>query len=336
MLLKYNLTLYHHRATLMDIKNKKENTMQPFELGDIFLGCTELIDDIDDHKGNGRILQYDKDLNLKGILWTEGTEHLVIGLKIDPKGILWAFDMHNHVVIRVSPDGKQLPNHHFANRAFSNVTFDKDGNIYLGEALVGNTPYPGSYMKRLPGSDLLGEANIYKFDSKLQLQEIYEVAYSPEFHNFKGITHSTMHPSEAFITYTTEIGKKIMRYDIQQSKQMDDLLVLPGDLTDQNVAIAVNYLNDGRLLHSRGDRIEILSEDGEVIQTIGLEEHGWGIAQISPSYDQEHFFTANIFSGVAMKIRISDGKILGSIDTGYKAPKRSLAGIAEYGSLKDS
>jgi len=310
--------------------------MKPFELGDIFLGCTELIEDIDDHKGNGRILQYDKDFNLKGILWTEGTDHLVIGLTIDPKGILWAFDMHNHIVIRVSPDGKQLPNHHFANRAFSNVTFDKDGNIYLGEALVGNTPYPGSYMKRLPGSDLLGEANIYKFDSALQLQEIYDVAYSPEFHHFKGITHSTMHPSEAFITYTTEIGKKIMRYDIQQSKQMDDLLVLPGDLTDQNVAIAVNYLNDGRLLHSRGDRIEILNEDGAIIQTIGLEEHGWGIAQVSPSYDQEHFFTANIFTGVAMKIRISDGEILGSIDTGYRAPKRSLAGIAEYGSLKDS
>ena len=310
--------------------------MKPFELGDIFLGCTELIEDIDDHKGNGRILQFDKDFNLKGFLWTEGTDHLVIGLKIDPKGILWAFDMHNHIVIRVSPDGKQLPNHHFANRAFSNVTFDKDGNIYLGEALVGNTPYPGSYMKRLPGSDLLGEANIYKFDSALQLQEIYDVAYSPEFHHFKGITHSTMHPSEAFITYTTEIGKKIMRYDIQQSKQMDDLLVLPGDLTDQNVAIAVNYLNDGRLLHSRGDRIEILNEDGAIIQTIGLEEHGWGIAQVSPSYDQEHFFTANIFTGVAMKIRISDGEILGSIDTGYRAPKRSLAGIAEYGSLKDS
>ena len=320
----------------MVIKNKKENTMKPFELGDIFLGCTELIEDIDDHKGNGRILQYDKDFNLKGILWTEGTDHLVIGLKIDPKGILWAFDMHNHIVIRVSPDGKQLPNHHFANRAFSNVTFDKDGNIYLGEALVGNTPYPGSYMKRLPGSDLIGEANIYKFDSKLQLQEIYDVAYSPEFHHFKGVTHSTMHPSEAFITYTTEIGKKIMRYDIQRSKQMDDLLVLPGDLTDQNVAIAINYLNDGRLLHSRGDRIEILNEDGVIIQTIGLEDHGWGIAQVSPSYDQEHFFTANIFTGVAMKIRISDGEILGSIDTGYKAPKRSLAGIAEYGSMKDA
>ncbi|GIS40214.1 MAG: hypothetical protein Ct9H90mP13_00600 [Pseudomonadota bacterium] len=27
----------------MHIKNKKENTMKPFELGDIFLGCTELL-----------------------------------------------------------------------------------------------------------------------------------------------------------------------------------------------------------------------------------------------------------------------------------------------------
>jgi hypothetical protein len=107
---------------------------------------------------------------------------------------------------------------------------------------------------------------------------------------------------------------------------------LPGDLTDQNVAIAVNYLNDGRLLHSRGDRIEILDDDGNIIQTIHLEEYGWGIAQLSPSHDQEHIFTANIFTGVAMKIRISDGAIMGSIDTGYKAPKRSLAGIAEYGS----
>ena len=80
-----------------------------------------------------------------------------------------------------------------------------------------------------------------------------------------------------------------------------------------------------------GIALEILDEDGAIIQTIDLEEHGWGIAQVTPSYDQEHFFTANIFTGVAMKIRISDGEILGSIDTGYRAPKRSLAGIAEYG-----
>ena len=314
----------------MNKENIKENTMKPFEDGDIFLGCTYLNDENDDHKGDGRILQYDKNLQPKGVLWTEGTEHLVIGLTFDRQGILWGFDMHNHIVVRVSPDGHQMPHYHFGDRAFSNVTFDKDGNIYLGEALVGNTPYPGSYMKRLPGLDLLGYANIHKFNSDLELVDVFDVAYSPEFHHFKGITHSTMNPSEQFITYTTEIGKKVMQYDIVNRQQMDDLVVLPGDLTEKVVAIAINYLPDGRLLHSRGDYIEILDEQGNVMQTIDLNEHGWGIAQITPSSDGKHFFTANIFSGIMLKVSLDDGKVVGSIDTGFAVPKRSFGGVAEF------
>ena len=314
----------------MDKTNHKKNTMKPFAKGDIFLGCTYLNDEIDDHKGNGRILQYDKELNHKGVLWTKGTEHLVIGLTFDPKGTLWGFDMHNHVVIRVSPDGTQLPNHHFADRAFSNATFDSEGNIYFGEGLVGNTPYPGSYLKRLPGLDLLGYGNIYKYNQEFELVQVFKVANSPEFHRFKGVTHSTMHPREKFITYTTEIGKKVMRYDIVNDKQMDDLVVLPGDLADKIVAIAVNYLPDGRLLHSRGDYFEVLDDQGNVIKTINLPEHGWGIAQITPAADGVHVFTANIFSGVVLKVRLDDGAVVGSIDTGFKVPKRSLGGVAEY------
>jgi|TARA_B100000809_G_scaffold184375_1_gene182401 hypothetical protein len=311
-------------------EEKKINTMKPFEKGDIFLGCTYLNDEIDDHKGDGRILQYDKELNPKGVLWTQGTEHLVIGLTFDPNGILWGFDMHNHVVIRVSPDGTQLSNHHFADRAFSNATFDSQGNIYLGEGLVGNTPYPGSYMKRLPGLDLLGYGNIYKYNQEFELIQVFDVANSPEFHQFKGVTHSTIHPSENFITYTTEIGKKVMRYDIVNDQQMEDLVVLPGDLTDKVVAIAVNYLPDGNLLHTRGDYFEVLDDQGNVIKTVSLSEHGWGIAQITPAADGEHVFTANIFSGVMLKVRLDDGAVVGSIDTGFKAPKRSLGGVAEY------
>ena len=185
-------------------------------------------------------------------------------------------------------------------------------------------------MKRLPGLDLLGYANIHKFNSDLDLVDVYDVAYSPEFHHFKGVTHSTLHPSERFITYTTEIGKKVMRYDIVNRQQMDDLVVLPGDLTDKVVAIAINYLPDGRLLHSRGDYIEILDEQGNVIQTIDLNEHGWGIAQITPSSDGQHFFTANIFSGIMLKVSLDDGKVVGSIDTGFAVPKRSFGGVAEF------
>jgi len=139
-----------------------------------------------------------------------------------------------------------------------------------------------------------------------------------------------MHPSEKFITYTTEIGKKVMCYDIVNDQQMEDLVVLPGDLTDRVVAIAVNYLPDGRLLHSRGDYFEILDEQGNVIKTINLPEHGWGIAQITPAADGEHVLTANIFSGIMLKVRLDDGEVVGSIDTGFKVPKRSLGGVAEY------
>ena len=121
-----------------------------------------------------------------------------------------------------------------------------------------------------------------------------------------------------------------MRYDIVNDQQMEDLVVLPGDLTDKVVAIAVNYLPNGNLLHTRGDYFEVLDDQGNVIKTVSLSEHGWGIAQIMPAADGEHVFTANIFSGVMLKVRLDDGAVVGSIDTGFKAPKRSLGGVAEY------
>ena len=64
--------------------------------------------------------------------------------------------------------------------------------------------------------------------------------------------------------------------------------------------------------------------------SIDLSEYGWGIAQLTASNDGEHFFTANIFTGIAMKVRVNDGIVVGVIDTGLKKPKRSLAGIAEF------
>ena len=42
--------------------------IKAFEEGDIFVGATLLNNPEDDHAGPGRIIQYDGDLNLKGIL----------------------------------------------------------------------------------------------------------------------------------------------------------------------------------------------------------------------------------------------------------------------------
>ena len=104
--------------------------MQPFAPGDIFLGLTELNDPDDDHAGDGRIVQYDKDLNRKGELWTEGGGHLVGGLEFDGNGLLWAFN--DLVVIHVDPKtGRQLPlADKFLPRCYRSASFDPDGNVF--------------------------------------------------------------------------------------------------------------------------------------------------------------------------------------------------------------
>src|SRR3990170_3429217 len=145
------------------------STMQPFAKGDIFAGATLLNREDDDHAGDGRIIQFDSNLKEKGVLWTEGTTHLVGGLSFAPDGTLWAFDSNSYTVIRVSPEGRQLPRIKFADRAFSNVNFAKDGTIYLGEHLVGNTirlrpgTTLGTTLPKLPGTDRFGDGHLFRF-----------------------------------------------------------------------------------------------------------------------------------------------------------------------------
>jgi hypothetical protein len=111
----------------------KPSTMKAFAPGDIFLGCTYLNDAEDDHQGEGRILQFDANMVPKGTLYTEGTSHLIVNLRFGPDGILWAFDPFEHAVVRVSPDGKQLPMHDFGARRWGSVCFGHSGDIYLCE-----------------------------------------------------------------------------------------------------------------------------------------------------------------------------------------------------------
>ena len=77
----------------------------------------------DDHAGDGRIIQFDSELNLKGTLWTENTTHLVGGLKFDQDNNLWAFDSQNYSVVKVSPNGEQINQIDFGARSFSNACF---------------------------------------------------------------------------------------------------------------------------------------------------------------------------------------------------------------------
>jgi len=306
------------------------STMKPFDVGDIFLGCTYLNNPGDDHMGDGRILQFDKYWRPKGTLYTEGTRYFIVGCKIGPDGTLWGFDAHDHIAVQVSPEGKQIGAWD-SGRSFGSINWDEDGNLIFGEYLIGTEIWKGTSAKFL-ANGTLGDGNIYKYSPGLELLESYEVENAPEPTMFKGVTHATLHPSGDYITYTTETSRRLMRYDLRNKLQLADFDSYPDadpfDRSDRRWFIAPAYLPDGRLLCSMADGLRIYSEQRTVIKDIPLPGYGW--AQVAPDVDNRYALAANVWTGAAARIDLDKGVITESIDVGFTAPHRSLAGLAVY------
>ena len=306
------------------------STMKPFEVGDIFLGCTYLNNPDDDHMGDGRILQFDEHWRPKGTLYTEDTRYFIVGCKMGPDGTLWAFDCHDHITLQISPEGKQISAWD-SGRSFGSVNFLDDDNLLFGEYFIGTEIWKGTSAKMLDNGTL-GAGNLYKYRPDLKFLESYEADNAPENTNFKGVTHSTLHPSGDFVTYTTETARRLMRYDLRKKQQMADLDGYPDadpyDRSDRRWFIAPAYISDGRLLCTVADGLRIYDEKGLQIKDIPLPGYGW--AQITPDVDNRYALAANVWTGMAARIDLDKGELTESIDVGFTAPHRSLAGLAVY------
>ena len=310
----------------------KTSTMKPFEKGDIFLGLSYLNDPNDDHKGEGRILQFDRNWVPKGTLYTRGTTYLIVGCIFAEDGTLWAFDSQGHQVLQITPDGVQQDNWD-PGRGFGSTCWDNDGNQYFGEYFIGEEIWRGtSVVSKLPDGTL-GHGNIYKYDANRNLLQTFEADNAPEFTGFKGVTHMSIHPSKEFITYTAETSRRLMRYDIVNDAQMADLdgypEADPSDKSDKRWFIAPHYLPDGRLLCTASDGLRVYAEDGKILHTIELPGYGW--AQCCRDADARYALAANIWNGLAARIDLDKGTVVQTMDSGFTAPFRSLAGIAAFG-----
>ena len=307
----------------------KESTMVPFAPGDILLAATDLNNPTDDHAGDGRIFQFDKNFHLKGVLYTTGTSHLVKGLTFGPDGLLWAFDSAEHAVIFVDPKtGKQVPaKHKYPPKPYSSAFFDKAGNTYLYEHLNG-TPdmVPEKYRnmtKLVPGSSRVGDGKVYKYSADDKLLDTYDTETSTSFAGYLGVTSCVLHPSEKYLIYTTETSKRLMRYDIENKKQMPDLMVLPQEARE--FMFCIGLCKDGTLAVTRGAKWEHIDMDGKVLRTYPLEGPGW--ATIKESLDGQHVFVTSFFNGTCIKVNKASGEIVGQCQV---PAQRALAGVAEY------
>ena len=316
----------------------KESNLTTFTEGDVFIGATILNNPDDDHAGDGRIIQFDENLNQKGILWTQDTTHLVQGLKFDPEQNLWAFDSQNYSVIKVDNNGNQLPKTDFGKRSYSNVSFASDGTLFLGEHLVGdesnNKALEGprkleTVLPFMPGTEKYGDGNVYKFTADGELLATFETETHGGMPGFLGVTASTISPDNAKIIYISELGNRIFQFDLINREQMDDLLTYSPDSGD--MVIAISYAPNGDLYSVKANfragfslcRHDI--ETGEIITNMDLPGPGW--AALTLSKDGKSAYIGNFFNGVVGKFNIASGEMITSAETNVA---RSLAGIAEY------
>lgn len=308
----------------------RESTLKPFARGDIFAAATLLNDPNDDHAGPGRIIQYDSELGEKGVLWTEGTTHLVGGLKFGPDGNLWAFDSNAHCVLRISPDGNQMPEIKFADRSFSNCNFAPDGTVLMGEHLVGSeSRFPlGTTLSHVPGTEVFGYGHVWRF--KLDGEQVaeYETETTGGMTGFLGCTTSSLAADGKTLVYCSETGQKVFQYDVEAGQQLPELVSFTPE--SRQMVLVATHRPDGTLLMikavSREEFVMVhLSADGDELRTYELPGPGW--ATIAPSLDSDVILLSNFFTGTVAKFDLGSGEMLAKVDVGVQ---RSLAGIAQY------
>lgn len=310
----------------------RQSTMQPFAKGDVFAGCTLLNNPADDHAGPGRIIQYDSQLKEKGVLWTEGTTHLVGGLKFGPDGNLWAFDSNARCVLRVSPEGKQLPRIDFGDRSFSQVNFVADGTLLMGEHLVGNTiKLPperplGTTLNKMAGTDRFGDWHLFRFSMDGKLIKEYATATNGGMAGFLGLTTASLAPDGRTVVYSSETGQHLYQYDIETDKQLPDLITHPKG----EMALVATHQPDGTLLYlmasfTTGFALKHLAADGTELRHYPLPGPGW--ANLALTADANTILVGNFFTGNFARMNLESGEMGTPVSTGVE---RSLAGLAEY------
>ena len=315
-----------------------KSDIKKFEQGDIFVGATLLNNPDDDHAGPGRIIQYDSDLNLKGILWSENTTHLVGGLKFDSSKDLWAFDSQNCTSIKINASGEQVDQIDFGDRSFSNVNFIDNGEFYLGEHLTGdesnNRALEGprklqTVLPFMPGTEKYGDGNIYKFSKDGELIDTLETETHGGMPGFLGVTSSAITSDESKIIYISELGNRIFQYDVINKKQLDDLITYEPE--SGNMVIAISFSNTGEFYSIKANFREGFSlckhdlETGSILDEKTLPGPGW--ATLCLCKDGSHAVLGNFFNGQIAKFDLSSGQIVASTETDVE---RSVAGIAEF------
>ena len=314
------------RASTATTNPTNSNRAVPFAPGDVVAGCTLLNDPRDDHRGRGRLLHYDANLQLKNTIWTDDTTHIVQGVHFGPGRTLWAFDTFAYKILRFAADGRRLPNFTAAPaRGFGHVTFAADGRFFMGENYVGEKSRVPlrTTLPFMPGTKRLGEGHLFEFSAKGKLVMEHATQVHGGMGGFQGLTASAITPDGKSIVYTSESGPKVFHYDLVGRRQLPDVIAYAENTG--NFFFDVAFDRAGRLLTVRGQGIDAFDLGGRKLRSYPLQSFGW--ASMSVPVTATHVYASNFFTGELVKLDLASGQILARADAGLK---KSLSGVAEF------
>lgn len=285
------------------------------EAGDICIAASYSVGepDIRRNSGAGRVLVYDRNLNLKGALWTD-EEGLIIGLEYcRTSKTLFVSDVSSQTVKRFSLNGAMLPS--FAamqGKPFGVIAAMADGSIVIGEHIKGD---------KFP---FIGGGEIYQFDGEGVLQHHFAAAHDPGKFGFHGVTSMVLAADKTAL-YISETGRRVMQYDLANDRQLEDLFVLADDEEKSTAGIALTP--DGNILMATVYGVSLFSSTGDLLREYDIpKEKGWSAIRISQ--DGTVFFVANFFTGRLEKRSLETGEIIAATDTSLIYRLASIAEIS--------
>ncbi|MGI9330368.1 MAG: hypothetical protein ACR2QB_06580 [Gammaproteobacteria bacterium] len=311
------------------VASEQVSTMQPFAKGDVFVAATVMDDPKDDHRGTGRVLQFDSDFKPKGVLWIEETTHKIGGLTFAPDGTLWGFAQIGWQVIEIGANGKLKPLRSFGTRSFSNINWAADGSFYMGEHLVGSSrkiSFNTTEFAYMPFTTRIGDGHIFHYSPDGRVLAEYENEVHGGVAGIHGTTNAVLSQDGKRMAYISETGNRVMHYDLAADKQLPDLAVYSPDTGGPPMVLFMMGMPDGRLLVATGASLLIVDPDsGATLNELALGSSGW--AALSPSIDAGQILLGNFFTGEFIRLRLDNGEVLAR---GTINEQKSLSGIAQY------
>jgi hypothetical protein len=140
---------------------------------------------------------------------------------------------------------------------------------------------------------------------------------------FHCVTHMALAADGRTLYYVSEGGRRLMRYDLAERRQLPDFLQLATD--DPRGTYGPAAMADGRVWLATGQGAVQLSGDGRTLLSVAPEtDRGW--SRITLSRDGQVIHLGNFLTGILEHRDAESGRLLGRIDIGRRY---SLSGVVE-------